>query len=45
LAFFIAGGFFACAACLGTLIRLLASRNTSMSYDNVYEMTTTKPVT
>ena len=35
LAFFIAGGFFAFAACLATLIQLLASRNNSISYKTV----------
>ena len=34
LAFFITGGFFACAACLGALVELLASRNTNMSNYN-----------
>jgi hypothetical protein len=32
LAFFIAGAFFACAACLGVLVEFLASKNTNKSY-------------
>jgi hypothetical protein len=40
LAFFIAGGFFACAACLAILTQLLSSQNTNISYKTVL---TTKP--
>ena len=38
LAFFIAGAFFACAACLSILVEFLASRNTSMSYVTIVKM-------